>query len=198
MRPGWSLLPAVLACLPLAGPARAGSLTPGQKLAPFSLAQADGRQLDLATLAARGALVLVFVSARCPVSAAYDARLAEVARDYADRGVAVVGVDSNAGETPAGAAEQARRLGLPVLLDPGSAVADQLGVQFAPEAFVLDAGFTLRYRGRVDDDPRGSAVPAADLRAALDAVLAGRDPRLPQTKAFGCAIRRAASQEEER
>lgn len=187
------LLAAVLS-LGFAVPGRAASLAVGEKLAPFTLELADGSELDLAALAGRKAYVLAFVSTGCPVSAAYDARLAAFATEYAARRIAVVGLRSSA-EGRAGLAEQARSLGFPVGLDAGSAKADALGVQFVPEVFVFDADFTLRYRGRIDDDPSGSAVPAADLRAAADAVLAGREVRLKQTKAFGCVLRRTATRE---
>jgi hypothetical protein len=182
---------AVLLGLGLAAPAPAAPLAVGQRLAPFRLRQADGGELDLAALAGRRAYVLAFVSARCPGSTAYDSRLAEFAREYGPRGVALVGVDSGSGETTSG-------LGFPVLHDPGDAKAHELGIQFVPEVLVFDPHWTLRYRGRIDDDAAGSAVPSGDLKAAVDAVLAGREVRLKQTKAFGCAIEGAAGQEEKR
>jgi len=198
-----SAAPRVLAALlglGLAAPAQAAPLAVGQRLAPFRLPQADGGELDLAALAGRRAFVLAFVSARCPGSTAYDSRLAEFAREYAPRGVALVGVDSNAGDAASAGAAQVRgtALGFPVLRDQGDAKAHELGIQFVPEVLVFGPDWTLRYRGRIDDDPAGSAVPSGDLKAAVDAVLAGREVRLKQTRAFGCAIEGAAGQEEKR
>jgi peroxiredoxin len=184
--------------LALAAPAApAAPLAVGQKLAPFGLPRAGGGELDLATLQGRKAYVLAFVALRCPVSNAYDARLAAFAEEYTPKGVALVGIDSAIAEAPADIAEHARTSGLPfpILRDEGNVRADELGAQFAPEVFVFDAEWTLRYRGRIDDDPSGSAVPSADLTMAVDAVLAGREVRLKQTKAFGCAIRRLTGQE---
>jgi hypothetical protein len=120
--------------------------------------------------------------------------MATFARDYEPRGVAFLAIHSSRLESAAEAAEHARssRLGFPVLMDEGGARADELGAQVTPEVFVFDDGWTLRYRGRIDDDRSGSAVPSADLEAAVDAVLAGQQPRLERTEAFGCPIRRGA------
>jgi peroxiredoxin len=181
-------------CLGLAVPALAAPLAVGQKLAPFELPQVDGGALDLADLPGRKVYVLVFLSARCPVSNAYNARLADFAKEYDARGVALIGINSSKAETPAEIAEHAKTSGLtfPILRDEGNLKADELGAQVTPEVYVFDAGWTLRYRGRIDDDRTGSAVPSADLKAAVDALLAGREVRLRQTKAFGCTIARAA------
>lgn len=181
-------------------PADAAPISLGQKLAPFALKQAGGQIVDLAALGGRKAYVLAFIAARCPVSTAYDARMAAFAKEYESRGVAFVGINSSSVETPAEIAEHARQSGFafPVLLDEGSRKADELGARFTPEVYVFDAEWALRYQGRIDDDPAGSAVPSADLKAAVDALLAGREIRLKQTKAFGCTIKRAATRESTR
>lgn len=191
------LLPAALACAALTPCSEAGSLAPGQKIAPFALPQADGSRLDLAAVAGRKAYVLAFVSSACPVSTAYDARLFDFAREYSERGAATFAIHSGRDESAAVVAEHARKSGFafPALRDEGNRKADELGVLVTPEVFVFDAEWTLRYRGRIDEDTSGSAVPAADLKAAVDAVLAGREVRLKQTKAFGCTIRRLAAGE---
>ena len=76
----------------------------------------------------------------------------------------------------------------------GNVKADQFGAQVTPEVYVFDAGWTLRYHGRIDDDRAGSAVASQDLKAAVDAVVAGQEVRLKETKAFGCTIKRVAAQ----
>ncbi len=183
---------ALLALLAQAAPAAAAPLGLGERLAPLKMKQASGEELEPASLVGRKAYVLAFIATRCPVSKAYDARLATFAEEYRARGVAVLGINSNRHESAAETAEHASRSGFsfPVLQDAGHAFADELGAQVTPEVFVFDADWALRYRGRIDDDRSGSAVASADLRAAVDALLSDQRPRLEQTQAFGCTIRR--------
>lgn len=187
---------AACATLALALPASPTPMAVGQRLQPFVLSQATGQDFDLGSVTGRKAYVLAFIAARCPVSDAYNARLSSFANAYAAKGVTVVGINSNREESPAEIAEHARKNGLafPILKDDGNRKADELGAQVTPEVYVFDARWTLRYRGRIDEDRSGSAVPGADLKAAVDAVLEDREVRLKQTRAFGCAIKRVASE----
>jgi peroxiredoxin len=178
------------------GAASAAGIAVGQKLEPFKLKQASGQELDLAALQGRKAYVLAFIATQCPVSNAYNTRMAAFAREYAPRGVAFIGINSNRQEPPAEIVEHAKKNGFefPVLKDEGNVKADQFGAQVTPEVYVFDAGWTLRYHGRIDDDRAGSAVASQDLKAAVDAVVAGQEVRLKETKAFGCTIKRIAAQ----
>jgi len=168
----------------------------GQKLQPFRMKQATGQELDLASLQGRKAYVLAFIATQCPVSNAYNTRMAAFAREYDARGVAFIGINSNRQETPAEIVEHAKKNGFafPILKDEGNVKADEFGAQVTPEVYVFDAGWTLRYHGRIDDDRSGSAVESQDLKAAVDAVVAGQEVRLKETKAFGCTIKRVAAQ----
>jgi peroxiredoxin len=181
----------------VSGSAPAEGLASGQGRAPFGrMKRAGGGELDPASLAGRNAYVLAFIDTRCPASNDYSRRLADFARQNEPRGVALVAIHADPHPSAGEAAEAARRAGLPfpVLMDAGAALAEHVGARVTPEVFVFDGGWTLRYRGRVDEDRLGSAVPSADLQAAVDAVLAGRPPRLAHTEAFGCPIHRGASQ----
>jgi peroxiredoxin len=164
----------------------------GEKLAPFSLKDAGRKQVDLASFGDRTAVVLMFIATRCPVSNAYNERMAALAREYAARGVAFVGINSNKTEPSAEIAEHSAKHGFtfPVLKDDGNLQADRFGAQVTPETYVYDSTWTLRYHGRIDDDHSGTAIQSQDLRAALDAVLAGREVPVKETKAFGCTIKR--------
>ena len=164
----------------------------GEKLAPFSLKDAAGRQVDLGSFRDRKAVVLMFIATRCPVSNAYNDRMAALAREYGGRGVAFVGINSNRTEPPAEIAEHSAQhdFPFPVLKDDGNVQADRFGAQVTPETYVYDSAWTLRYHGRIDDDRSGTAIQSQDLRAALEAVLAGREVPVKETKAFGCTIKR--------
>ena len=135
----------------------------------------------------------MFVATKCPVSNAYNTRMAALGKEYAAKGIAVVGINSNKTEPAAEVKEHAEKHGFtfPVLKDDGNKVADAYGATKTPEVFVLDPKGNLLYHGRIDenqDDPQG--VKSPDLRNALDAVLAGRPVPAAETKAFGCTIKR--------
>jgi len=89
--------------------------------------------------------------------------------------------------------EHARRAHFPfaVYVDSGNVVADRFGAQSTPEAFVIAGDGAIRYHGRIDDSQNPARVQHHSLRLAIDAVLAGREVAAPETKAFGCTIKRA-------
>ena len=164
----------------------------GDKLSPFTLKGYDGKAVDLASYSGKKAVVLVFVATRCPVSNAYNDRMEAIAKEYSAKGVAFVGINANKEETPSEIAEHAKTHGLsfPVLKDSGNVEADAFGAQVTPEAYVYDASWVLRYHGRIDDNMNLEHAKSPDLRNALDAVLAGKDAPVKETKAFGCSIKR--------
>jgi len=177
---------------PAAGDAlKAGAVAPG-----FTLpAAGDGNAVALKELlAANKAVAVIFVATKCPVSNAYNGRMAAIAKEYAGKGVAVVGINSNATEPAAEVADHAKKNGLDfrILKDPGNKVADAWGATKTPEVFLLDPKGVVLYHGRIDesqDDPKDVRSP--DLRNALDAFLAGTPVPKAETKAFGCTIKRA-------
>ena len=164
----------------------------GDTLAPFSLKDYQGKEVDLKAFQGSKAVVLMFIATQCPVSNAYNERMAALAKDYQAKGVAIVGINSNRQETSAEIAAHASQHGLtfPILKDVDNVEADQFGAQVTPETYVYDAGWKLRYHGRIDDNQRGDHIQSQDLRNALDAVLAGKDVPVKETKAFGCTIKR--------
>jgi hypothetical protein len=108
--------------------------------------------------------------------------------------VAFVGVNSNRAELADEVASHSEQHGFtfPVVKDPDNVKADFFGARVTPEVFVYDADWKLRYHGRIDDDQKGDKITSKDTRAALDAVLAGKDVPVAETKAFGCSIKRVA------
>ena len=185
-----------LVTLGLAAAARpaVGAVAIGEKLQPFKLNDATGKTVDLGRLQGRQAVVLMFIATQCPVSNAYNERMAALAREYGAKGVAFVGINSNRQESVEEIAGHAAQHGFafPILKDVGNVQADHFGAQVTPEIYVYDPGWVLRYHGRVDDDRSGANVKSQDLRNALDAVLAGRAVPVAETKAFGCTIKRVA------
>ena len=136
--------------------------------------------------------VVVFISTVCPVSNSYNLRMKELYRDYAPKGVKFEFLNANRNESQEAAQDHARRVGFPftVSKDANNVMADRLGAEYTPESFVIDREGVVRYRGRIDDAQNPARVRQNSLRLAIDAVLAGRDVPAPETKAFGCTIKR--------
>jgi len=175
--------------------ARAGALKIRAPAPDFTLpAASDGKAVALKDLLAKSkAVTVVFVATKCPVSNAYNTRMEALGKEYAAKGIPLVGINSNKTEPAAEVREHAEKHGLtfPVLKDDGNRIADAYGATHTPEVFVLDPKGNLLYHGRIDenqDDPQG--VKSPDLRNALDAVLAGKPVPVAETKAFGCSIKR--------
>ncbi len=170
-------------------------LQTGDPMPMASLPATDGRTYDLGQAAA--ATVIYWTCNHCPYALAWHDRLHEVARDYADRGVRVLAVNSNNSDThPADSfvamAERVEREGgwpSPYLHDESQDVARSFGAAKTPDVFVFDAGLKLRYRGAPDADYDDPGQNAAWLRAALDAVLEGREPDPATTEPVGCGIK---------
>ena len=175
--------------------ARAAALKIGAPAPDFTLpAASDGKAVALKDLLAKSkAVAVVFVATQCPVSNAYNTRMAALGKEYAAKGIPLVGINSNKTEPATEVKEHAEKHGFtfPVLKDDGNKIADAYGATHTPEVFVLDPKGNLLYHGRIDenqDDPQG--VKSPDLRNALDAVLSRRPVPAAETKAFGCTIKR--------
>ena len=154
---------------------------------------------DTTTLPARGeapASVVVWTCNHCPYALAWHDRLTAAAREYADRGVRFVAVNSNDAErypadSPQAMAERydAAEWGMPYLHDETQEVARAFGALTTPDLFVFDSELRLRYRGAPDADHQDPTQGAAWLRLALDALLAGAEPDPAETDPVGCSIK---------
>jgi len=162
----------------------------------FALPDTDGQthSLDGDTSVAT---VVVFTCNHCPYALAWHDRIADVARDYADRGVRVLAINPNDAERyPRDSFEamqkRVREDGgwpMPYLRDETQEVARAYGAQTTPDVFVIDSEGTLRYRGAPDSDYEDPSQNAAWVRDAIDAVLAGEAPANAETKPVGCSIK---------
>lgn len=168
--------------------------TVGTVLDDFKLPDADGTQHSLKSLMGKNGAVLIFIATKCPVSNAYNDRMAKLAQDYKARGINVIGINSNNTEPSAEVKAHAAEKGLsfPILKDDGNKIADRLGATRTPEVYVLDAGMKLVYHGRIDNSQKVEGVTSNDLREALDEMLAGKPISKTGGAAFGCTIKRVS------
>ena len=162
------------------------------KVENFTLKDFNGKSHSLADYQESKAIVLMFIATQCPVSNAYNTRMADLYKDYQDKNVAFLGINSNKQESVEEIAEHSGKNGFefPVLKDDNNIIADKFGAQVTPEIFVLNSDFKVLYHGRIDDSQRESAIKSNDLRKALDEILAGKKVSTSETKAFGCTIKR--------
>lgn len=165
----------------------------GATIGEFSLPDPDGKVRSLASLQGKNGTVLIFIAVQCPVSNAYNERMEKLAQDYKDRGINVIGINSNVKEQAEAVKTHAatNHLTFPILKDAGNKIADQLGASVTPEAYFLDASNKLVYRGRIDNSRNGDQISATELRDAMDASLAGKPVSKAIATAFGCSIKRA-------
>jgi peroxiredoxin/mono/diheme cytochrome c family protein len=182
---------AVLTVVALASPIWADS--PVQN---FTLQDYRGKEVSLKDFSEAKAVVVAFLGTECPLVKLYGPRLQQIADQYADNGVVVIGVNSNQQDsvTEIAAYVRSHELKFPMLKDPGNKIADAFKADRTPEVFLLDAKHVVRYRGRVDDQYvvgiQRDHADREDLKQAIDDLLAGKDVEVARTEALGCLIGR--------
>ncbi len=170
----------------------------GTKAPDFSLVSVDGRTVSLADFAEAPALLVMFICNHCPFVKHLADDLARFSAEYMAKGAAVVAINSNdAASYPADSPEQMvreaedRGYQFPYLYDETQEVAKVYRAACTPDFYVFDGERNLVYRGQYDDSRPDSGIPITgrDLRAALDAVLAGKKPSDDQRPSIGCNIK---------
>lgn len=176
----------------------------GTQAPDFSLPNVDGRTVSLGDFNDAAALLVVFMCNHCPFVKHVAGELARLATDYQPRGVAVVGINSNDAasypdDSPERMVAEAKNRGysFAYLFDESQAVAKAYRAACTPDFFLFDKSRRLAYRGQLDSSrpESGIAVTGADLRAAIEAVLAGHSPAAEQKPSIGCNIKWKAGNE---
>ncbi len=170
----------------------------GTPASDFCLPDTEGRLVSLRDFRDAPALLVMFICNHCPYVKHLRSGLAQLARDYRPRGVAIVGINSNdvasyPEDSPDRMREEIRAAGytFPYLIDETQAVAKAYRAACTPDFFLFDAARKLVYRGQFDDSRPGNGVPVTgrDLRAALEAVLSGQPVSPEQKPSLGCNIK---------
>jgi peroxiredoxin len=170
----------------------------GTEAPDFALPDTDGRIVQRDDFRDASGLLVMFICNHCPYVKHVRDELARFGRDYAERGLAVVAVSSNdpvqyPDDSPEAMKREKAEAGyrFPYLFDETQEVARAYDAACTPDFFLYDADRRLVYRGQLDDSRPGNGVPVTgkDLRAAADAVLAGRNPAPDQRPSMGCNIK---------
>lgn len=171
----------------------------GSSAVPFTLPEPlTGKDISLSDFADKQAVLVAFISNVCPSVKLIAQGLNQFAKDYADKGVQVIGINSNAaeikaGETYEGTAEEARAQGyvFPYLRDESQKIAEAYDAACTPDLYLFDGQGKLFYHGQFDDarPKNGLPVTGADLRNAVDLLLAGQPSPAEQKNSIGCNIK---------
>lgn len=157
----------------------------------------SGRMVSLAELRSEHAVVVMFICNHCPFVIHVAAELAQLGKDYRDK-LAIIAINSNDVSTHPDDAPDKMKLeaaqrgyAFPYLYDESQEVAKAHRAACTPDFFLFDKDHKLVYRGQLDDSRPNSDIPVtgADLRAAIDAVLAGKPVSDKQRPSAGCNIK---------
>ena len=171
-----------------------GTIAPGFNL-PDTV---SGKSVRLEDIRSENATVVMFLCNHCPYVHHVNSEIVRLTADYKNKGVAFAGISSNdvahyPQDRPELMKEVAEDLGydFPYLYDESQDVAREYDAACTPDFYVFDADLKLVYRGRLDDSRPGNGIPltGADLRAAIDAVLSGREVNESQYPSGGCGIK---------
>lgn len=197
----------LLACGWMAAHAAPEPLAIGSRAPDFNLPGVDGRSHALKDFDASKVLVIFFTCNHCPTAQYYEGRIKQLVTDYGSKGVAFVAISPNdpkavrldeLGYADLGDSFEEMKIrardaafNFPYLYGGGEyePVSQAYGPVATPHAFIFDAERRLRYQGRIDDSEREKFVRTRDARNVLDALLSGQEPRVTQTRVFGCSVK---------
>jgi peroxiredoxin len=169
----------------------------GSEMPQFNLKGTDGREYNPGLFKDKKAFIIIFSCNHCPYVQAYEERIKEIQKDYMDKGVQIVAVNSNdASRYPEDSYEEMikrsadRKFNFPYLRDEDQNAAKTFDASHTPEIFLFDRERKLRYHGKIDDNWQfPEKVKNKYLRNAVDELLAGRELSIPETFSIGCTIK---------
>ena len=169
----------------------------GSSLPEFNLPAVDGKTYSPSDYNNNKILIVIFSCNHCPYVQAYEERIMNIQKEYANKGVQIVAISSNdAVKYPEDSFKQMKlrseekKFNFPYLYDEDQSIAKSFGATHTPEVFVFDEKRELAYHGKIDDNWQDeSQVKSSYLKNALDEILAGIDVSVPETYSIGCTIK---------
>jgi len=182
------------------------TLTIGAALPAFSLPGIDGKTYTDQSFKDSNILMIIFTCAHCPTAQAYQERIKKLVNDYSPKGVKLVAINPNHPESVRldelaysdlsdsfdEMKERAKQEKFNFIwLDDGpkQELGHKMGPVATPHVFIFDKSRKLRFEGRIDDSENEKLATSHDTRAALDALVAGKEPPVTSTRVFGCSVK---------
>jgi peroxiredoxin len=173
------------------------TLKTGSSMPEFDLKGIDGKNYSTNTYNNKKALVIIFSCNHCPYVQAYEERIISIQKDYEERGVTLLAINSNDAtqyeeDSFQNMVKRAEEKGFnfAYLRDEDQEVARKIDASHTPEVFVFDDKRKLVYHGKIDDNwKEPEKVNSKYLRSALDEMLAGKEISVPETYSIGCTIK---------
>lgn len=169
----------------------------GSGIIDFELKGVDGKIYSLDSFSSKSVIVIIFICNHCPYVQAVVGRLIKIQTKYRDKGVQLIGINSNDVETyPEDSFEnmiifaKERDINFPYLMDENQSTARSYDAVCTPDIYVYDSNRLLKYRGRLDDNWKEvSNVKSKDLEAAVESILLNKDITFEQVPSMGCSIK---------
>jgi peroxiredoxin len=170
----------------------------GTRAPDFALPDTDGKTVRRDDFKGKKGLLVMFICNHCPYVHHVRSKLAEITREYQEKGIGIVGINSNdvanyPDDSPAKMKDEVKNHGysFPYLYDESQEVAKAYRAACTPDFFLFDQDMKLFYRGQFDDSRpnSGRSLTGGDLRAAMDAVLQGKPAPETQKPSGGCNIK---------
>lgn len=166
-------------------------------MADVKMKGVDGKEVALADVKKPAGTLVVFTCNHCPYAKMWESRIVELGNTYAAKGIGVIAVNANdpkvaPDDSFEGMQQRAKERGIkyPYVVDATSNLARAFGATKTPEAFLFDKDGKLAYHGTIDDNGQEpEKVEKPYLKNALDAVLAGGQVPVKETKSIGCGIK---------
>jgi peroxiredoxin len=158
----------------------------------------SGEMVSLSDYSDKTGVLVMFICNHCPYVKHVRTELAQIGKDYADSGIGIVAISANdpgvsPGDSPELMKEEAQTQGyvFPYLFDESQEVAAAYTAMCTPDFFLFGPDRKLVYRGRMDESRPDSGIPVTgkELRAAMDAVIAGDTVSVEQYPSMGCSIK---------
>lgn len=172
----------------------------GMAAPEFNLPGVDGKSYSLGDFKDARALAVIFMCNHCPYVIAVQDRINELAKEYAARGVRLIGINSNdVSKYPDDSFDKMkerareRNFAFPYLFDETQEVARAYDAACTPDPYLFEnvgGKFILRYHGRIDDNwKEPQSVTRREMAEAINAVLAGKPVPFEAKPAMGCNIK---------
>jgi len=170
----------------------------GTEAPGFSLPEGDGSIFHLSSVKGKKPFLVMFICNHCPYVKHIRQSLAQLADEYAAKGISFIGINSNdfqsyPEDSPQEMVNEKRLMNysFPYLVDESQEVAKKYEAACTPDFFLFNHEGKLVYRGQFDDSRPGNGVEVTgnDLREAFDALLEGKAPNPNQRASLGCNIK---------